>query len=104
MLGNVYMTTEEIIKQYNLKLTETNGDIKFYENEKGNQYQQIQDGEIFKVKDGSISYKAIKQINGCIIKYNTNGIYGFSVFKGGKNLEDRIWTLVEAERIAKELN
>ena len=87
----------------NMKLTETKGDIKFYEDKNGKLYQQIQESEIFKVKDGSITYKTIKQVNGYIIKYENNGCDGFSIFKGKTNLEDRIWTLAEAERIANEM-
>ena len=86
-----------------MKLIETKGDIKFFKDEKGKLYQQIGDGEIFKVKNGNITYKAIKKVNGYNIKYNVNGIYGFSVFKGKQNLEDRIWTLAEAEQVAREL-
>lgn len=103
MLGNIYMTAKEVIEQYNLKVKEVNGDITFYEDEKGKLYQQIQDGEIFKVKDGSITYKTVKSINNHTIKYENNGTCGFSVWKGTTNLEDRIWTLADAERIANEM-
>jgi len=86
-----------------MKLFEIKGDIKFFKDEKGKLYQQIGDGEVFRVKDGNITYKSIKKVNGYSIKYNNNGVYGFSVFKGRENLEDRIWTLAEAEQIAREL-
>ncbi len=86
-----------------MKITEVKGDVTFYEDDKGNQFQQIKDGEIFKVRDGRIVYRYIKQVNGYKIKYNTNGLYGFCVFRGRANLEDRIWTLDDAERIAREL-
>ena len=86
-----------------MKLIETNGDIKFYEDEKGKLFQQIQDGDIFKVRNGNIGYKTIKQVNGYTIKYETNGTVGFVIFKDKTPLEDRIWTLKDAERIAKEM-
>jgi len=86
-----------------MTLIETKGDVKFFKDEKGKLYQQIGEGEIFKVKDGNITYKTIKKVNGYTIKYENNGICGFSVFKGKENLEDRIWTIEEAEQIAKEL-
>lgn len=86
-----------------MKTIETKGDIKFFEDEKGKLYQQIGEGDIFKVVNGSIKYKKIKNMNGYTIKYNTNGVYGFSIWKGNNNLEDRIWTIKEAERIATEL-
>ena len=86
-----------------MELIETKGDVKFFKDEKGKQYQQINNGEIFKVKDGSITHKQIKQVNGCKIKYNTNGVYGFSVWVDNRCMEDGIWTLAEAERIASEM-
>ncbi len=87
-----------------MKLIETKGDVKFFEDEKGKQYQQIGEGEIFKVKDGNITHKQIKQLNGCRIKYNTNGVYGFSVWINNRCMEDRMWTLAEAEEVTKEIN
>jgi len=84
-------------------LIETKGDVKFFKNEKGKLYQQIGDGELFKVKDGNITYKTIKKVNGYTINYENNGVSGFSIFKGSSNLEDRIWTIAEAEQIAREL-
>lgn len=86
-----------------MKLIETKGEVKFLETDTGVLYQQIGEGEIFKVKNGKISYRPIKQVNGYGIKYNTNGCYGYVIFRGKTALEDRIWTLAEAERIAKEM-
>ena len=79
------------------KLIETKGDIKFFEDSNGELYQQIQSEDLFKVKDGTISYKKICQRNNLDIKYNTNGVYGFAIFNGKTCLEDRIWTLEEAK-------
>jgi hypothetical protein len=87
-----------------MKLIETKGEVRFYEDERTKkQYQQIENGKPFKVKDGKISYIPIKQVNGYSIKYNTNGVYGYVIFRGKTALEDRIWTLADAERIAKEM-
>lgn len=100
MIGNIYMTVKDIIKSYNLKLIKTNGDVKFYkEPASGNEYQLV-NGEFIKVKDGKITYKLIQQINGYKIKYNTNGVYGFTIFRGNTSLEDRIWSLQQAFEIA----
>lgn len=86
-----------------MKVIDTKGEVKFFVTETCELYQQIGDGEIFKVKDGKISYRPIKQVNGYNIKYNTNGVYGYVIFRGKTALEDRIWTLADAERIAKEM-
>ena len=88
-----------------LMLLEQKGDVKFYENEKGILFQQLQggDGDIFKCKDGKIVYRPIKQVNNYAIKYNTNGCYGYTIFRSKTALEDRIWTLQDAERIANEM-
>lgn len=86
-----------------MKVTEIKGDIKFLENEKGKLFQQIKDGEPFRVANGAMRHKPIKKVNGYQIKYNVNGVHGFSIWTGGRNLEDCIWTIAEAERIANEL-
>ncbi len=43
------------------------------------------------------------RVAGFEIKYNNNGVQGFSVWRGKTNLEDNIWTTDDAERIAREL-
>lgn len=86
-----------------MTITEVKGDIKFLEDAKGKLFQQIGEGEPFKVLNGSMKYRKIKTVKGRTIKYNSNGVHGFSIWNGKTNLEDRIWTLAEAERIAIEL-
>lgn len=82
MLGNIYMSFDDIIRTYNLYLTATRGEVKFYRDTVTNKEYQFVNGEFIKVKDGSIAYKFLKQINGYKIKYNTNGLYGFTIFRG----------------------
>ena len=43
------------------KTKRAKGDVKFFENENGKLLQQIKDGGVFPVKDGSIVYKQIKK-------------------------------------------
>jgi len=86
-----------------MKLIETKGEVKFFEDENGKLFQQIGEGEVFKVKNGQMGYKEIKKVNNHSIEYNTNGIHGFCVCQGKFILEDNIWSLAEAERIANEL-
>jgi hypothetical protein len=86
-----------------MTIKEVKGDIKFLEDERGNLFQQIAEGLPFKVVDGSMKYKGIKTVNGKTIKYNLNGVHGFSIWDKHTNFEDNIWILSEAERIATEL-
>lgn len=79
-----------------MRITEKKGDITFYENERGKLFQQIQDGDIFPVKDGKMSYKLIQSMGQYSVKYNLNGVHGFSVFKGSTSLEDRFWNVQDA--------
>jgi hypothetical protein len=53
--------------------------------------------------NGKIVYKQIKSCNGCQIKFEKNGYCYYSVWKNGKNLEDRITSLKRAEEICKEM-
>ena len=85
-------------------ITEKKGDITFYENEKGKMFQQIKNGEVFPVKDGKIAYKHIQSMGKYSLKYNTNGVYGFTVFKGTMLLEDRFWFMEEAVSCLKRFN
>lgn len=88
-----------------LHFIELKGDITFYSDVKGNLFQQLGCDEPFKVKDGKMAYKQIAFKNGCAIKYNTNGVYGFCVFNGrGTLMEDDIWKFSDAERISREIS
>lgn len=83
---------------------ETKGIVSFYKDKKGNLFQKLGCLKPFKVKDGKMTYKQIMNVRGLNIKYNNNGIQGFSIWKGKTNLEDNIWTTDEAEKIAIELS
>ena len=86
-----------------MKAIETKGDVCFFLNEKNKMFQQIGSGEMLPVKDGKITYKPIKKVGLVEIKYQLNGMNGFSLFKGRTLLEDNIWSLERAEDIAKTL-
>lgn len=86
-----------------MNFIEQRGEVVFQADSKGNLFQKIGDGEPFKVRDGRISYKRIKTVSGLDIKYNTNGVYGFSIWRGKTNLEDNFWTLADAERMAQNI-
>lgn len=86
-----------------MNFIEQRGEVIFQADNKGKLFQKIGDGEPFKVKDGKIAYKRIKTVSGLDIKYNTNGVYGFSIWRGKTNLEDNFWTLADAERMAQNI-
>ncbi|MDD2637206.1 MAG: hypothetical protein PHW82_17085 [Bacteroidales bacterium] len=86
-----------------LKKIKKQGDVIFFEDDKGALYQQLGSGEPFKVRDGSITYKIITKINGYTIKYNNNGVYGFAIFKGATCLEDRFWVYEDALKAANKM-
>ena len=74
-----------------------NGVVKFYEDEAGNIYQSLNGGEPFKVIDGRMKYILIKRIAGYNINYNTNGLHGYSIWKGDTCWGDNYWAYEYAE-------
>lgn len=88
----------QILKQ-NLELIEIKGDIFFYRDSKGKEYQKVLN-ELIPIRNGSIAYRKIKQVNGYVIKYNTNGMYGYVIFRSTTPLEDGFWTLDAVEQAA----
>lgn len=85
----------------NLELIETKGDVRFFKDEKGKQFQKLAHGEPYKVRDGKMTYKHLNSIGKYDIKYNNNGVHGFSVWKGKKCLEDNMWVYADADRMAR---
>jgi hypothetical protein len=62
----------------------------------------IELGKFFKLHNGNIRYKNIKSYKKHTIKFNLNGVSGFSIWKGKTCLEDRIWSISRCEEIIKE--
>ena len=58
--------------------------------------------EFIPLRNGKIAYRTIKSFHGYTIKFNTNGVYGFSIWRGNDNLEDRLWSIKQCEKIIKE--
>lgn len=57
--------------------------------------------EFIPLRNGKIAYRTIKSFHGYTIKFNTNGIYGFSIWRGNNDLEDRLWSIKQCEEIIK---
>ena len=87
---------EKEVKNMELKLMEIKGDVKFFKDSKNDWYQQLCNGDIQKVKDGTPTYQTMEQCEDYCVKYELNGTQGFSVWRNGINLEDGFWTLKEA--------
>lgn len=58
--------------------------------------------EFIPLRNGKIAHQSIKSFHGYSIKFNTNGTYGFSIWRGKDNLEDRLWSIKQCEEIIKE--
>jgi len=102
-MGSPKRIKEEPEKIPGLNFIERKGDVSFYSDSKGKLFQQLGCDEPFKVKDGRITYKTMQKINGITIKYQNNGVNGFSLFKGRNLMEDNIWKFADATRIASEI-
>lgn len=85
-------------------LVRKKGDIKFYENEAGELFQQLPNDEaIIPVVSDRIVYQDIDCNNHYCLKYGLNGISGYSVWTtDGVCLEDGFWILSEAEQCFHE--
>lgn len=59
--------------------------------------------EFIPLRNGKIAYRTIKSFHGYTIKFNTNGIYGFSIWRGNNDLEDRLWSIKQCEEIIESL-
>lgn len=77
-----------------LNFIQTKGEVSFFSDEKGNIYQKIDVGTPFKT-GAELLYMGAK--NGHTIKYNTDGVSGYSIFKDDELVKDKIWTLREAD-------
>lgn len=86
-----------------MKIVERKKDITFFEDSNNRLWQRIGKGKIFKVRNGNMEYRKIAVNNGYTIKYNNNGVYGFSIWKGNKCLEDNYWSLEEVKKACMSL-
>lgn len=87
------------------KMFAKKGDIAYFIDSEGKEYMIINSpiykSEAIYCRDGKMQYRRIKQVNGYIIKFNTNGVSGFCLFKGDVCFEDNIWSLEQIIEIAK---
>ncbi len=84
-------------------MKEIKGDITFSRDSKGQPIQTIGTNQPFKIKNGSLGYITLNTFKGVSLKYNTNGVHGFSLWKNGRCIEDNVWTLETANEIRRTL-
>lgn len=78
-----------------LNYIESKGEVSFFSDKNGDLWQE-RGGNYF-IVENKLIYLATKK--SYIIKFNANGTCGYSIFKGGKLIQDDIWTLSEADQI-----
>lgn len=86
-----------------LEMIDRKGDVTFWKDEKGVQFQKLAHGEPFKVRNGKMTYKRLATHGRYIIKYNNNGTNGFSVWKGTVILLES-WKYAMVDSYARGLN
>ena len=77
-----------------LILVERKGDVNFFKDKNGKMYQELcQYERLLEVVDGTMQYIDIitSGYTDVSIKYNLNGIYGYSIWKGDICLEERVF-------------
>lgn len=70
------------------------GEVSFFSDKKGNIFQQIDACTPFPV-GAELKYVGAK--NGYLIKYNSDGVSGYCIFRGETLVMDDLWTLREAD-------
>lgn len=58
--------------------------------------------DFIKLSNGKMNYRKVRSYKGGEIKFNTNGVQGFSVWKNGRCIEDRFWSIDKAESFINE--
>ena len=81
-----------------LMLTKTIGDVRFYQNEEGEVFQQILNQEPQSLAIEEDTYCEVQSDESYIIRYDLSGVNGFSIWSKDETFhEDSIWSLKEAE-------
>lgn len=57
----------------------------------------IETWDFIKLFNGKMKYKTTGHYKGAEIKFNTNGVQGFSVWKSDKCIDDRFWSIEKAK-------
>lgn len=86
-----------------MQITDVKGDITFYDNSKGKKFYQIYGHDIHKVLIGKMEYNKFEVIGDYEIKFNTNCIDGFSIWKDNQILDKGFWELHKVKERIKEL-
>lgn len=63
----------------------------------------LEKDDFISIKDGKIRNRETERYKGFTIKFNLNGVYGFSIWRGSVNLEDRLWSIEDAKNAINEM-
>ena len=62
----------------------------------------LENWKFIKLTNGKMNYNFIRNFKGASIKFNANGVQGFSIWKDNKIIEDRFWSINKAETFINE--
>lgn len=87
-----------------MNIIDKKGDVTFYEDSKGNRYYQIYGDDRYKVFLGEMKYTRIESYKEYVIKFNTNCIDGFTIWKDGVIIDKGYWELHNAKEAVYEFD
>lgn len=100
-------TVSKGVRAMDKSKTEQKLNVVFYTDDRGIMWQELlerPDKGVFKVKDGAIGYMLLNTKGKYSLKYNLNGIYGYTIMRGTDILEDNIWSYKQAQHILNTIN
>lgn len=87
-----------------LILIEEKGDVSFYEDkETGRQYQKVSRIGLVPVVDGDMQYQIVESFGSISIRYNLNGVHGYSIWYNERCYEDNFWSLEQTREAVDEI-
>jgi len=63
----------------------------------------LEKDDFIPLRKGKICFKKIESYKNFTIKFNTNGVYGFSIWKGSTCFENRIWSISKCKKAIDEM-
>lgn len=95
---------EQMIRENdNLVFLEKQGEVSFYEDKNEVQYQNVPGIGLIPVLDGKMEYQLIEEFNNIQIKYNLNGVDGYSIWLEDTCYEDNFWSLNDIREAIEEM-
>ena len=87
-----------------LELIEEKGDISFYEDKRTKkQYQKVPCMGLVPVVDGDMQYQIVESFSNISIRYNLNGVHGYSIWGNEICYEDNFWSVEQTREVVEEM-